>query len=122
MGEDADMIEITGTTIKMTRGDTLWAQIEIEKDGEPYTPQEGDVVRFYLKHEPLNSRGTAYKDPEPLINKEVPIETMILAVEPEDTKPLDFGRYKYDIEITMEDGRVDTFINNAVLVLVPEVG
>ena len=116
------MIDITGTTIKMTRGDTLWVQVKIKKDGKQYAPQDGDVVKFYLKHDSLNSRGTAYKDVEPLVAKEVPIETMILTLEPEDTKPLEFGGYKYDLEITMSDGRVDTFINNARLILVPEVG
>jgi len=116
------MIEVTGTTIKMTRGDTLWVQVGIEQDGEPYIPKDGDVVRFYLKHEPLNGKRTAYKDPEPLITKNVPITTMVLSLEPEDTKPLDFGNYKYDLEITLSDGRVDTFINNADLTLLPEVG
>lgn len=116
------MIQITGTTIEMTRGDTLWLQIGIEQDGEPYTPKEGEVVRFYLKHAALKAGHSAYSDPKPLITKEVPTNTMILALEPEDTKPFGFGNYKYDLEITMDDGRVDTFINNGDLILVPEVG
>lgn len=108
--------------IKMTRGDTLRAQVAVERDDEPYAPVAGDSVAFYLKHPDMTSRGKQYKDPEPLITKDVPIGTMLLQLDPADTKPLDFGPYKYDVEITFASGLVDTFINNADLTLLPEVG
>jgi uncharacterized membrane protein YkoI len=38
---------------------------------------------------------------------------MILTIEPEDTQDLDFGTYVYDIQITLADGTVDTFIADA---------
>lgn len=116
------MIIITGTTIEMTRGDTLRVRVSIEMDDEPYTPAEGDSVAFYLKHAKLNSSRTSYKDPAPVITKAVPIATMVLQLDPEDTKPLEFGEYAYDLEITFANGTVDTFINNATLTLLPEVG
>lgn len=114
------MTNVTGTTITMTRGDTLRLQVGIERDGEAYTPASGDSVRFYVKT-PKIEKGQ-YKDDAPLITKEVPIATMILTLDPADTKPLKFGTYVYDLEITFENGTVDTFINNAELTLVPEVG
>ena len=46
---------------------------------------------------------------------------MILELEPNDTKTLDFGSYVYDVQITFADGRVDTFITEAVFKLTPEV-
>ena len=44
------MVNINGTTITVTRGDTLDALVEIFlPDGSPYPVQAGDVIRFALK-------------------------------------------------------------------------
>ena len=116
------MTRVDGTKITMTRGDTLRVQIAIQQDGEAYVPEAGDSVAFYLKHNALNGKRTAYKDTEPLITKDVNTDAMILALNPNDTKLLDFGNYVYDLQITFANGAVDTFINNADFVIVPEVG
>lgn len=108
--------------IEMTRGDTLRVLVGVERDEQSYTPVPGDAVAFFLKHNALNARRTEYKDPEPLITKDVPIATMVLELEPEDTKPLEFGDYVYDLQLTFANGTVDTFINNAPFKIVPEVG
>ena len=78
------MIHINEETneIRMTRGDTLRAQVAVERDDEPYTPVAGDSVAFYLKHPDMTSRRREYTDPEPLITKSVPIGTMILQLDP----------------------------------------
>lgn len=115
-------VKVSGNTITMTRGDTLRIKVGIVVDGEEYTPEAGDAVAFYLKHSLMNGKRTAYKDAEPLITKAVPIATMVLGLEPEDTKPLEFGEYVYDLEITFANGTVDTFINNARFTIAPEVG
>lgn len=112
---------IKGREIQLTRGDTLQVLVTIIKDGEEYSPQEGDSVRFALKHEKLNSKRTDYTDDDPLIIKDIPIDTMILELKPEDTKELDFGTYVYDIEITFDDGVVDTFIPATRFKLTEEV-
>lgn len=114
------MYKVEGNTITMTRGDTLILQVGINQGDEPYTPVEGDKVRFALKGQ-LNSRGTAYKDSEPLILKNIPIDTMLLTLDPEDTKHLPFGEYNYDIEITFDNGVVDTFITASPFIIDPEV-
>ena len=116
------MTKVDGTSIEMTRGDTLRVQVGIEQDEETYVPQTGDSVAFFLKHKAFNKDKTEYSDPAPLITKDVPINTMVLQLDPEDTKPLDFGKYVYDLQITFANGTVDTFINNAAFNLVPEVG
>ena len=113
--------KISGTSITLTRGDTLRVLINIFKDGQPYIPEQGDSVRFALKRNIMNSKRTEYKDIEPLILKNIPIDTMLLELEPQDTKPFDFGNYVYDIQITFEDGTVDTFITEASFILTPEV-
>ena len=109
------MVEIDGTTIKMTRGDTLHTQvILLDAQDQEYVPQEGDVIRFVAKK--------ACTDPEPLIEKLIPNDTMFLVLDPADTKELEApGTYVYDCEITFANGDVDTFINKAKLKLVEEV-
>jgi hypothetical protein len=48
---------------------------------------------------------------------------MLLRLEAEETKLLTAGwvPYVYDIQITMEDGTVDTFIDRAKLIVTEEV-
>jgi hypothetical protein len=114
------MVNVSGNKIVMTRGDTLLVEVSIMYNGEPYTPLPGDRVRFALKRDILNSSRTDYADDQPLILKEIPVDTMILELEPEDTKPLAFATYAYDVEITFTDGRVYTFISDK-LTLTKEV-
>ena len=102
--------------IMLTRGDTFKAEVTItDKDGNPYEPQPGDSVRFAVKKN--------YTDPDTdvLIVKTIPIDTMILLLEPSDTKELAFGNYVYDIQITTAAGEVDTFITKASFTLTEEV-
>ena len=106
------MFSIKHNRITLTRGDTLIAAISMTKDGESYTPVDGDVVRFAMKEK--------YSDAEVLITKTIPNDTLVLRLEPADTKPLAFGSYVYDIQITFADGTVDTFITGT-LTLTEEV-
>lgn len=112
---------INGTAITMTRGDTLRVQVNIQRDGESYTPAAGDAVRFALKRARYKNSGGNFCDDEPLLRKDIPTDTMLLELAPEDTKPLRFGKYVYDIQITFADGTVDTFIPTADFLLTPEV-
>ena len=112
---------IKGTKITLTRGDTLRVKINITVDGEEYTPTAGDSIRFAFKHNIMNTKKSAYKDLQPLLIKQIPYDTMILQLEPQDTKSLPFDTYVYDIEITFQDGTVDTFITQAAFVITPEV-
>ena len=120
------MFSIDGQKITLTRGDTLILEvgIYIETEGEgkqPYTPVPGDAIRFALKRDKMNAKKTEYSDPEPLIKKTIPVDTMILRLDTEDTASLPFGNYVYDIQITFVDGTVDTFIANQPFILTPEV-
>ena len=115
------MYSIKGTTITLTRGDTFITNISLKRGTTTYTPTSGDTVRFALKSPDMNARKTAWADDTVLINKDIPISTMQLKLEPEDTKELDFGQYRYDMQITFANGDVDTFIENAVFIINPEV-
>lgn len=114
------MYRLENNTIYLTRGDTLQVQLAIMQDGTVYTPIEGDSIRFALKRSRFDQDKTRYLDKEPLILKNIPIDTLILQLDSKDTTSLNFGKYDYDIEITMANGRVDTFIKD-VLYLEPEV-
>lgn len=105
---------IKGSTITLTRGDTFSAEVKILKpDGSIYVCQPGDQIRFALKQD--------VKETSPLILKEVPISTMRLILDPEDTKDLRFGNYIYDVQLTKADGTVSTFITMSKLILTEEV-
>lgn len=123
-------VEITNNKIKMTRGDTLRTRVALYipvlgengtvVDREEYIPAAGDSIRFAVKHVTMKS-GKQYKDPEPIILKDIPISTLILQLDPTDTKNLDFDTYVYDVEITYADGTVYTFITTEDFILTPEV-
>ena len=107
------MYKIQGTTITLTRGDSFYCHLDLKQNGRAYTPDDGDVIRFALKKD--------YFDTNVLISQTIPNDTLILCLLPADTKTLAFGTYVYDIEITFENGDVDTFINEGKFVIAPEV-
>jgi len=107
-------VKVKRNVITMTRGDTLSLQVEITyEDGTPYEPVEGDSIRFAVKKD--------FYDAAPLIVKKIPIETLVLQLDPADTKTMNIGEYRYDIELTTHDGRVDTFIPWTKFILTEEV-
>jgi hypothetical protein len=106
--------QIKGTKISMTRGDTVRVKFNLKMDGEDYLPSSDDVVRFAVK--------ARWCEKEPLLIKQIPSDTMVLQLDPEDTKSLPFGQYWYDVQITFgESGDVITFIERAKLRLTEEV-
>ena len=110
------MVSINGSTITITRGDTLDATLELfTGDGAPYEVQEGDVIRFALKRN--------YADKETVLYKDIPIDTLRLRLEATETKRLRaaWTPYVYDIQLTTADGTVDTFIDRGKLIVTEEV-
>lgn len=99
------MFSIENNDIILTRGDTLLLQIKMIKQGEIYTPKQGDSIRFAMKKKYTD------KDSEVILVKNIPIDTLILEIQPQDTKNLPMrSKYVYDIQFTDAQGRVDTFI------------
>ena len=106
---------VKGTTINLTRGDTLKVKIDIStSDDEPYVPLANDVIRFAMKK--------TYKDAEPLLTKIIDNNSLILQLDPLDTKDLKQpSDYVYDIQLTHANGDVDTFISKGKLRIIEEV-
>ena len=108
------MLKIEGTTITLTRGDTMRVICQpVNTDGTNYVAQNGDAIRFAMKKR--------YSDNAPLLEKSIPTDTFLLELDPADTKTLAFGTYVYDVELTHADGDVDTYIAEASFVLAKEV-
>lgn len=110
------MIKLKGNTIYLTKGDTLDLKVNVlDREGNEFIPGEGDSFRFALKKD--------YTDKEPLILKEIPSDTLRLRLESEETKRLEVMKepYVYDIQATLSDGTVDTFIDRQKLFITEEV-
>lgn len=99
-------VKINGTNIFLTRGDTLKLKVNITN----YTLAKGDYLRFAMKER--------YGDDVPvLLNREIPNDTMMLQLDPMDTKKLTMNKaYVYDIELTKANGDVDTFIKGSLTI------
>lgn len=108
-------VKIQGTTIVATRGDTIKVFVPMRyEDGTEYIPSPEDSIRFALKKD--------YDDETPIFIKNIPTDTLLLHIEPEDTKNLPQpSTYVYDIQLTYANGDIDTFIDKAKFKLTEEV-
>ncbi len=103
--------------IKMTRGDTFVRTIVLEKDGDNYTPNSNDIIRFAMSKVYKGKSGY-----ELLIEKIIDNDTLEWIIESEDTAELPYGRYLYDLQITYGDtGYVETFADKKTITLTEEV-
>lgn len=104
------MFKIENNVIQIIRGDTGRFNIEVlDAAGAPYPLSAKDRLVFTVKKN--------IKSQEILIQKEgTPI-----TLEPEDTSNLDFGKYIYDVQLTLEDGTVDTIIAPSTFNILSEV-
>ena len=101
--------------ISVVRGDSLWTKLELkDSDGNPYIPDQGDTIRFSMK--------TSTDDEEqPIVVKNIPYDTLELRLDPQDTD-LPVGVYWYDIEITLNNGFVDTCVGPCKIKITEQVG
>jgi hypothetical protein len=101
--------------IRLTRGDTARLKFNLTNTvtKQPYEVQSDDVVTFTVKQD--------YESEEILIEKK---STGVAEahIKPEDTKPLPFGKYKYDVQITTADGDNYTPIEKKTFHVDKEVG
>ena len=103
------LYKIDGYNIILTKGDSLYIRLILTKDGEPFIPYNDDIIRFAMKRKYKDS------DDKVLVNKVIPNDTLILKIEPEDTKNLRANKiYVYDIQITSALGDVNTFITGSI--------
>lgn len=102
--------------ITMTRGDTFARTLILKKNGQTYTPESGDVIRFAMAK--VYKGKTGY---ELLIEKTIDNSTLLWKLDPEDTADLEYGKYVYDLQMTYADGTVETFADKKQFILTEEV-
>ena len=108
------MLKIKNNTdLYLTRGDSVQMQITIlDANGDPYTPEVDDVIRFALKK--------TYRSAEPEILKTLNNGNLVLSLTPEETKSFTTfnSPYVWDIELSNEAlGIVDTFMSGKLFIL-----
>ena len=108
------MLKVSRNKIVLTRGDTAYLRVELTDDnGNAYTPAEGDKVFFRLKKSAVSG--------SLLLDKEAYTDSMTLELRPEDTARLDFGSYRYEVELVTEAGEHFTVIENAPIEITAEL-
>ena len=106
------MLEINGTDIRMTRGNTAYLDITpLDEGGQPIVLGEGDRVIFKVKSPFGETKLTrildnsCYSDPE---------DTSVnLLLVPDDTLGMRTGLYLYDCILIFADGQAYTFISES---------
>lgn len=106
------MLHIQDNKIGLTRGDTAYLNISVEIDGKPYNMQEGDALTLSIKK--------STSDETPVVKKTITSGTTI-HIEPKDTSGLEFGKYKYDVQLNKANGDVFTIIEPTAFVILEEV-
>lgn len=108
------MLKVSGNKIELTRGDTMIIELSLkDESGNDYTPVETDKVYFRLK------RNATAKDI--LLEKEIPIDTMVLRIDAQDTIEFKFGTYVYEIELVTANDYHFTAIANEAFVISEEL-
>ena len=105
------MFYLEGNEINITRGDT--AIIDFTLDNHEFVT--GDVVYFSVKRSP--------KDTSYIINKEITNfdgNKATIELSSTDTR-IPKGKYWYDIQCNLADGRVDTVINKERFIVLEDI-
>lgn len=104
------MFQIEDNSISLTRGDSARIDITVvDAEGEEYELQEGDVLLFTVK--------SSVNDKDILIQKSGAIVNLL----PADTEDLEYGKYVYDVQLTLLDGTVNTIIAPSTFKIMSEV-
>ena len=98
-----------------TRGDTIYRQININKNGTAYTLQDGEKVYFTVKSNDtaVIKKSYGYAD---LVDGKIVVKIL-----PEETNALPYGSYSYDVEVHFLNGDVATIIKANEFKLTKEV-
>ena len=94
------MLEIRGTAIYLTRGDSAYIGINLRTGDMEYQLMEGDRLTFTVRKDPYSK--------QKLIEKT--LTEPVISLRPEDTEGLSFGIYHYDVELKFQNGDVNTVI------------
>ena len=102
---------LKGTNISMTRGDTESLTVRCSA---PF--REGDMVYFTVRADPES----------PIVFQKIVYQfgsagEAVIVIDHEDTDGLDFGDYRYDVQVTRSSGTVTTLVKPARFTLTEEI-
>ena len=117
------MLQIKNNNITLTKGDTMTLTVTLlhevdpvppatEPTIEPYTPEEGDSIRFAVSKCYVGEAGYELK-----WYCSIPNDTLTFTMPASETTKLAYQTYNYDVEITHPDGCVDTFISGKMTIV-----
>ena len=100
-------IDSTNMIIKMTRGDTATIVFSaVDEEGTTYTPSAGDILKFSVAKKvgatPIFEIPSVMEDDAEAFWK--------ITIVPDNTNDMKFGDYAFDVQLTHDDGVVDTII------------
>lgn len=105
------MFTIRNNVITIIRGDTGKFTINIlDIHKSAYSLEPGDSILFTVKKDTSDTA-------EILIQK----SGTEIVLEPSDTKEIPYGVYKYDVEVTLANGDVNTIIPASDFIIMGEV-
>lgn len=105
------MLRMSGKDIYLTRGDSASFNLVIYNGNSIYNLQEGDNVVFTIRQEPKKTPSI----PTPLLNKV--FNNNVVVLNPKDTNFLQYGQYKYDVQVTFSDGGVNTIVAGSIYLM-----
>lgn len=106
------MLKVENGNIRLTRGDSATLTVKLEQDGAEVEVGPNDQLTLTVK------RSTTSADA--LVEKTA-TGTNTIAIDPADTEELAYGSYKYDVQLTTEDGGVYTVVGPATFRIAEEV-
>lgn len=96
------MFRVENNAIFLTRGDSATLELSVTKsDSTVYTIADGDSVTLSVKR--------SVKDSEALIVKKI-TQGNTITFNPVDTAGMDFGEYRYDVQLNTKTGKVYTVV------------
>lgn len=97
------MLKITANEIYLTRGDSADIVVTIyDMNGDVYSLQPDDVLLFTIKRNCITD--------DIIIQKDITSDSTIHII-PTDTNNLDYGVFKFDVQLTMASGDIYTVID-----------
>lgn len=114
------MLEINGTDIRMTRGNTAYLDITpLNEGGQPIVLDDGDRVIFKVKSPFGETKLTRILDSSCYTDAEDTSVNLLLI--PDDTLSMRTGLYLYDCILIFADGQAYTFISESHFELMPAI-
>lgn len=106
------MLTINGTDITLTRGDTLTLTVVLKQGTQTYEPPQTDVIRIACSKDWKGMPGY-----ELIFSATIPLDTLTVTIPSTTTGAMKYGAYNYDVEITHDDGCVDTVISGRIMIV-----